>query len=375
MSRLSVLLFITLLAAGCGGSDSAGTADEIPDATISDADFGPEPREEDFLGTLDTDPSALNTNPVTPADFAVAPRGEREVAPGITPVVDTCAALSGAELASIVEAAAERDAFGGDYPFDDGTPSGAACTYASDTHRLTVIIGSADQVTSDAGNGAVMVPIMGEVTGSDWAGNSDVTLFSEDSFDLNTFFAAHYVTGDYGVVVNNSGGTGLDPAGDGALFAKIAVAAGNGAASAPGPSAADEGSAVVTTADLCGLYSQAELEAFLGIHLGEATSLSDTGVEACYWSDDNPTQRTIRIDAGAPGELFVPADAPPTAEDDRIVLSPFNSPSDAYVVVDGVAFSIAVTIFEMVGEENRPSPEGTTAAVEIAQNLLARLDS
>ena len=57
-------------------------------------------------------------------------------------------------------------------------------------------------------------------------------LISEDSFGVDTIFAAYTTSGDYGIMVNNTGGTGVDQSSQGVLFARIAVAVAGGASSA-----------------------------------------------------------------------------------------------------------------------------------------------
>ncbi len=165
--------------------------------------------------------TALGTDALDIANLRIAQRGS-SAAPPVNPVIDTCAALPASELDVIANRAAEQYSLGEQHAFV-AESVGAACRYRSDTHSIIVVVGSADEVNVDGAS--VVAPVFaGEVSEFAWADDPSITILSEDSFGLDTPFAAFASAGPYGVAVSNGGGTGIDYSSEGILFAEVAAA-------------------------------------------------------------------------------------------------------------------------------------------------------
>ena len=267
------------------GSDSSdtGSSDGGDDIVVA----GPQRSSGDIV---EFDSTAL---PTTPLDLAVLNYSERQrAAPSVQPVVDTCAVLPASVADDIANGLGQSVAF-------TATTRGAACDYKSDTHFFTLLIGSSAEVPSDpVANNAFLPAGAGEVSTTPWATDSSIVILSEDSFDLDTPYGALTTAGDYGVRVDNTGGTGVDPGSTGELFAKLVAAAVANVGTAPPPAANDDDSAL-PTGDPCSFWTQAELEAlFMGTPFGEPTQVE--GPNSCRWDgwDRNGASLSAQIFGG-----------------------------------------------------------------------------
>lgn len=299
---------LCLVAAACGGADSGGATGEggssaspVPagsnNSDSSDTESsgggddivvaGPQRSSGDIV---EFDSTAL---PITALDLAVLNYSERQLAaPSVQPLVETCAVLPASVADDIANGLGQSVAF-------TATTRGAACDYKSDTHFITLLIGSSAEVPSDPlANDAFLPAGAGEVSTTPWATDSSIVILSEDSFDLDTPYGALTTDGEYGVRVDNTGGTGIDPRSDGELFAQLVAAAVANVGAAPPPAAGGDDSAL-PAGDPCSFWTQAELEAFfMGTPFGEPTQLE--GPNSCRWDgwDRNGASLSAQIFGG-----------------------------------------------------------------------------
>lgn len=311
------------------------------------------------------DDTALPSSEVTAAQLRVFRPNESVLRlPPVTAVVNPCGALSGADIGTIAEQVDQEFSFGSDYAFDEGEEKGAACIFrAEPTHGIGVMIGSADEL--DAGGVGLVLPIAsGDVTATPWSGNSSVTVYSEDSFGVDTAFAAHTIADGYGILVYNSAGTGIDASNTGELFARLADAATAGVATAGAPTPLDP-NANIQTARPCSLFEPAELEAFLGYPVtGEAAI---NGNE-CSWGDINQRDGAdVRLEilhvtdpSSGIDELVPSTDIPGLHQD------PFGRP---YLITGDAVIEIRVSINTQVTDMLAER----AAAAGLLQNLADRV--
>ncbi|MFK8022861.1 MAG: hypothetical protein AB8G26_02750 [Ilumatobacter sp.] len=299
-----------LVAGACGGSDDTagiavsddGDASSLDDESSTDGDEGadassdPNPDGGDPASSsgdgaeiegpqrspgdiVEFDVTALSTAPL---DVSVLNVVERQgAAPAVTPIVDTCAALPADAMSAIATDIDARFGFGEELTFT-ATSRGAACDYRSDTHLLTLTIGPSDEVSRDPlAAGAFLPPGAGDVMTTPWPGDASIDVLSENSFDLDTPYGALTTTGEFGLRVDNTGGTGIDFSPTGELFAEMVAAAAAGVGSAPPPVSGDDASGA-SAGDPCSLFTADELEAFLlGTPFGEP--MQSFGPNSCAW--------------------------------------------------------------------------------------------
>jgi len=304
---LVCLAGLGLVVAACGGDNSSGSVDltntaEIAVESLPVADSraiggdapaaGPQRTAGDIVAF---DSAALLTSPLNATVMNYTARQIAE--PTIAAVVDTCAVLSTSAVDAIVADASRRHSFGRSPTFT-ATTRGAACDYRADTHRITLLVGAADQAGGTSDSEVFVPPGAGDITAAAWDENPAVQILSEDSFGVNTAYAAMAVVGDRGLRIDNTGGTGIDYSATGELFAELADAAAANVGSAPPPRSADELNAgAAVPGDPCSIWTAAELEAFLmGTPFGEPNNSS--GPNSCSWDgwDRDGASLSLRIE-------------------------------------------------------------------------------
>ena len=339
------------VAAEDGGGDAS--ADSTQDDTSTDSGSG------DGTGANGQpiesfDAGALGSAPVELVHLLPRDRSGPTPPPPVDPVIDTCAALGADEISTLAD---DADVFGG-YAFE-ATSLGAACDYRDDTHLVRVIIGRSDQVTSAADGPAMVLPIgAGEVTEQDAPDVASVSVLSEDSFGIDTPFAAYTTTDGLGVLVLNVGGTGVAFDAPERFFAEVAAAAAAGAASAPEPSADVVDQMETVAGDPCTWWSLEEIDAFLVD--APISAQSQPFSDMCRWDDPDNFDVYLEVTVLAPD---TPADEfyEPAAAGSPIYLGGFRAP--VLVLGDGYAVEIRVATSET---------DATPAMQALAENLVAR---
>ena len=375
---LLALAAATLLTTACSstssieasGSDASQTPASAEDnSSNASAGSAQEPPVTDEQAQPSTsNPAALPTIPISAADVRVFRPNETvlRLVP-VTPVVNTCGALSGAALTGIVAQLSTEFSFGNGPAFPDGELRGAACVYQSDTHGIGIIIGSANEVTVDASSNVTPVA-SGEVTGTPWATDPSVTVLSEDSFGLDTPFAAHTSTSEFGVIAYNASGTGIDFGSDGELFARMAQAAIAGVGAA-GPVVPVDPAANIQTARPCDLFESSDFATFLGTTVADQEEVAPGGTE-CEWGDfETRPGGTVRLRIRhATDQASELAGLTPTAN--PAIHS--NSAGGLFVVTDTAIIDVRVDITAESG--NRDLDYNSDAAeLEILTNIASRL--
>lgn len=357
----TALLATAVLLAACGGTSDDAITGTQAEAGSEGGEVG------DAAGTegggvsgepVRFDAGALGNEPLNVVDLQPLDRGG-PTPPPVAPVIDTCAALSAADFDAIV---ASEASFGEETKFV-ATSLGAACDYTSDTHLVRVLVGSTDQVNTTVDSPGMFLPLgSGAVSETVSPDDGAVTILSEDSFGLDTPFAAFTNSGTYGVMVSNVGGTGIDRGSDGALYSLVASAVSAGVADAPPPPAEEEAQPEIVAGDPCSVWTVAELDAFL---IDEAIEEALTELDSCSWTG-----------AQVLGEiaLFVlPQDTSvngwqPIADGSPV----FTHPESEWVFVDAGDVVLNIRVSKDVYTSGAGSP-GIDAAVALAENLLARL--
>jgi hypothetical protein len=295
------------------------------------------------------------------ADLRFA-QAEGSAAPAVNPVIDTCAALPASELDVIANAAAERYSLGEQHTFVAET-AGAACRYRSDTHSVLVVVGSAGEV--NVGTASVVVPVFaGDISEFAWTDDPSITILSEDSFGVETPFAAFATAGPYGVAVSNGGGTGIDYSSEGFLFAEVAAAVAVRTDGAPAP--ADGTSAGAASGDPCTVWSVDEVDAFFSdasIDANDDVTISN----GCVWStEDGGTQ--VRLTLLDPAEAATLAVVPVVSG--SAVLEYELGGDEVLVVTGDAAFQLRVDVFD---PETLTNVDTRDAAIALAENLATRI--
>lgn len=358
---VAVGLAATLLLAGCGGDSEPndGAAEGGTGGTPSGSGSAAGSGSQDG-SSVGFDAAALSTDPLDVAQLRIAQRGS-SVAPPVDPVIDTCAALSAADLDVIANNAAERYSFGGKHTFV-AESVGAACRYTSDTHAISVVVGSADEVNVDSA--FVLPAASGDVSESPWADDASITILSEDSFGLDTPFAAFATAGTYGVAVSNGGGTGIDYSSQGFLFAEVAAAVAAGTDGAPAP--ADGAQAGAISGDPCTAWSVDELDAFLtdaSIDSNDAVTTSN----GCVWTaEDGGAEVAINLlDVAEAAALSLVPVAPGSA-----VLNEGSGGRRVYVVTEDAALRLTVRVTDRA---TLSALDSSDAMIALAENLVVRI--
>ncbi len=356
---------LLLLGAACGGDDDTGDAtagEQLPGAGElpgDTADAGGSDGSGES-GAADAQPLALDAAalPTSAIDPGVVTFAERSPeAPPVEAVVDTCAALPAATVNEIADAAAQEFSLGETHDFT-AEPLGASCRYASQTHRLTVVIGPSSEVTNDP-EGLFTPPAAGDITVSPWSTDASVSIFSEDSFGLDTAYAAHADAGDYGVFVANGGGTGIDYSSEGELFAELAAAAAAGSATAPEPSAEALAGPATPATDTCSLWSGEDLTAGLGVPVGPPDGDPEFPNE-CRWNGQPEGGAQVLVRIGPEASEIVGFE--PAAEDGRV----YTAEGGRVTVLDGPV-NVEISVF------SDAETDTAAAALVLALNIAARL--
>ncbi|MEM9714727.1 MAG: hypothetical protein AAGA17_21075 [Actinomycetota bacterium] len=373
-----LLVTVALLIAACGSSDSDDSSDgaEVATDTGTEAgnDEGADPVEDPGADSgADTGTGADEGGLLAPPDVEMLPF-DASALPGtpiggvgtgsgggsaVPAVVDTCAALPAEQFTAVVNEAEAEFGFGATEAFA-ASADGAACRYEAVTHVVVIVIGPGDVVTPSGDSPAVRLPVAsGEVSGMPWASDPAITILSEDSFGLDTPFAAHASAADLGVVVSNAGGTGLDPGADGELWARLADAAAAGVAAAPAVEN-DGGAAAAPPVDPCAVWSVEEIDAFLpGFTIDSNSELALGG--GCVWSTpDFAVEVRLRVQDAA---SFT--DGTPVSEGSA-VLTVADFFREVWVEQGSEVVTVSVEVFE--GDPFG----GYAASVALAENLASR---
>ncbi len=370
-SLILIAAFILLFAACGGGSDDSSVSSSTDD---TGAEAGSESTAADSIDTggpvIAFDAGALGTTPLQLADIRVFEPGvdaTRTVT--VDAVVDTCSLLSGADLSAIVQTLSEEEAFGDGPVFADGELLGAECTYVSDTHAVSLVAGPIDQVNPDAAT--LITPIAaGDLMAIPWSSDGAITVLSENSFDLDTPFAAHSASGDVGIFALNSGGTGIDFGSRGELFARMASAAATNVASA-GPAVPLDESLNIQTAQPCALLNAEEVDAFfvdyalLPNEAGDLSEVGDGGT-TCAWGSFNGGVE-LRIDI----EHASTAEDRPDAMVSELSQAVRTDVFGSYITTDIATVRIRVNINEPLSGSGSADTRGATEA--LAENIAVRL--
>jgi len=300
MSSLGAVCAIGLLAAACGGGGGTGEdADGTADSATGNGATG-DTAERTF------DPSLLPTTPVNPAlliDNGLADIGgdgtPSNPALDLDSIVDECSVIDAATVTTIVRSA---NTLGSSFDFTRETTPRASCLYRSDTHAVEIFVHRADALNNDFMQ--ALNWIGGEVSTRPGGAGGAATLYSEDSFDIVTFYAARAEGNGWAVVVSNVGGTGMlvgadeeEGWGDLALAALDGVVDLDPGDAAPTPS--DDGSAKAAPNEgPCGVYEPEDLAGAFAIDFAE----ENEGIATeCLWRSSDSSV-TIGLNVGPSGE-------------------------------------------------------------------------
>jgi hypothetical protein len=374
--QLVCLAGLCLVLAACDGGNSTGPADsEHPAEAASESEpfAGNTTDGGDNIATesqrspgdkVEYDKDAL---PTTPLNVAALNFSQKKVdSPTIQAIVDTCAVLPPSTVDAIVVAAASRHSFGQNPTFT-ATTRGAACDYGSDTHLITLLVGSTDEVPGDSptDNSAFVPPGAGEITATAWDEDSAIQILTEDSFGLNTAYAAMTVVGDIGLRVDNTGGTGIDYSSTGELFAELASAAAANVRAAPPPKSGDGPRAdTPIVGNPCSIWTAAELEDFLlGTPFGNPSNSG--GPNSCGWDGWDRNGASLSLQVLNPVDTY-----------SIDILEPIGSSQGAYTFQGG-GLPIVVVIDDIPRATLRIDMlDGSIpdeAVVALADNLVSRL--
>lgn len=351
--RQAIVLASVLAMAGCGGGESTGSG-LAEDTAETPVDYSG-----DEATQMKFDVGALGSGPLTVADLRPWIPGSPVGPPAVTPVVDTCSLLPAAEFNVVVDALSSEFSFGEEHSFE-AIPVGAACDYRSETHRVRVVIGSADQVNTSLESPAMLLPPgAGEVNEAGFAEDGSISILSEDSFDLDTPFGAFVSAGSYGIFVNNLAGTGIDYGSTGALYGRVAAAVvASGVDGAPAPTAEALAQMGTVPGDLCLLWTPEEVDGFFVDE--SVTTENDLGrSNYCGWSSETAT-----------ADLFV--ELLPMGEALGGSFEPLADGRPIYTNRNGVVV-IMTDDFILKISASRSPDSVDDANLAIAENILARL--
>ncbi|MFT7607767.1 MAG: hypothetical protein ACI9MX_000823 [Candidatus Aldehydirespiratoraceae bacterium] len=369
MKRLLLALTVSmgLLLAACGSSSDPSPADSAVGGDGNTTNSGEVGGSSSGSGgeAIPFDAAALSGEVLNVTDLMPLDRSGGTPPPAVTPVIDTCAALTAAEMEAIVTDVATEFSFGQELDFE-ATALGAACEYTSENHRVRVTVGSMDEVNTSLDSPAMSLPAgAGDVRESASVDDGAVVILSEDSFGLDTSFAAYTTADSYGLMVSNVAGTGIDYGATGALYARIASAASAGVSEAGAPSEAAETQMANVAADPCAIWTVSELDGFLTE--APITRSSDSNVtDGCQWSNEDATAN-VQLSALPPDTVASEAYSP-IADGSEVHVNAING----RVLVISAGFVVEI--------DTRFSPDGgataydsATANIALAENILARL--
>lgn len=358
---LGCVVAVAVVLAGCGGSDDGGAAagseaTEGADTNGTDSgganSGGTDSGEgaEDWSGTeIAFDASGLSTERLAPISGS---------APAVAAVVDTCAALSAEDVAATHEAVEDEYSFGGSHSYT-ASADGASCIYTGDdVHVIALTIGSTAEVFPDSSSAGLPLPVAaGELTAVPWTSDPAVSILSEDSFGIDTVFAAHVAAGDLGLIVGNLGGTGVDSSREGELFARLVTTAAERVDSLP---RVDSEPNAPTTSP-CEVWTVAELDAFLP----DTSVTSDSEVtmtDGCVWTTAEFDHEVLLAIVGE--DELSSSDYAPVSDDSSVLRSTYGQ-----VLVrgaDGSHYRVDVRYYDA-------AVDGAAATLALAENLAGRV--